>query len=299
MQNNKVKQNCKILSTPTTSKKIPRVDDTPKSSQNKSPKILKLIETKFIKQNEIMITNIKACVKESVDEALTSIEAKITTLSNKVDELCEQINIIECKQIEKGIEMQRMKNELDVLKQQIAQQNNIKVSKNLRLCGVPFCENENLITMFQNLCNSINIMPPAIKSIQRLQPRIKGNTTNDGVILVKLFTSFERNNILKAVSRFKKQQKTQLPLRIIGFDTDVPFFVNEDLTSANFKILQNAISLKKKKILSTTFTLRGLVYVKCFDTDEAIRIESFDKLNSLFPFRSSSSTIANTGNGMS
>lgn len=175
--------------------------------------------------------------------------------------------------------MRDMQNELEMLKRQISHQENLNVSTNLRLCGIPFHQNENLSTIFQHLCASINITPPNIKSIQRIKQR---NTTVDGVILVKLFTAHERNNILRATNNFKRHNKTHLYLRIVGFDSDAPFFVNEDLTSANYKLLQAALRLKRKKMVSAVFTLRGVLHVKCNDADTALRIESIDRLNSLF-----------------
>lgn len=281
MQSNKINNTRRIFSTPKT--KTTNMDDTPISSHNKSPKILQLIEAKFSKQNEIMRATIIECVKTSVDEAVRAIEDKISILSVRVEELNDKINIIENKNEQKQQIVQNMQSELKILKKQLSQQENLKVSCNFRLCGVPFLKNEHLPTILQNLCTSLNVMPPNFKSIQRLKQN-KNNpaTTNDGVILVKLFSPQERNNILKAANVFKRENKTPLPLRLIGFDTDVPFFINEDLTNANYKILKEAISIKKKKQISAAFTLRGLVYVKRFDAATPICVESVDYLNNLF-----------------
>lgn len=278
MQTSKFNQSRRMFSTPTT--KTTYVDATPISSHNKSPKIIQLIEAKFLKQNEIMIANIKESVKTSVDEALRGIEEKILTISLRVEELSDKMKMIENKQQD----IQVIHNELQMLKQKISQQENLKVSCNLRLCGIPSHQNENLPIILQNICNSLNVMPPNIKSIQRLKQNKNFTTTTDGVILVKLFSPQERNNILKAANIFKRQNKTQLPLRLAGFDTDVSFFINEDLTNTNYKILKAALNIKKKKLISAAFTLRGLVFVKRDDADTPITISSIDQLNTLFRF---------------
>lgn len=69
---------------------------------------------------------------------------------------------------------------------------------------------------------------------------------------------------------------------MIGFNVDTPFFVNEDLTNNNYKTLQAAIKLKRRKLLLSAFTLRGIVYIKRRNSDRPLRIDSTDHLNSLF-----------------
>lgn len=64
-----------MFSTPTT--KRSRFEETPISHNNKSPKILQLIEQKYAKQNQIMIAQIEECVKKSVKDALSVLEEKV------------------------------------------------------------------------------------------------------------------------------------------------------------------------------------------------------------------------------
>lgn len=285
MLNNKVNQQRRnVLSTPTT--KQMRSCDTP-TSHNKSPKFLKLIESKFAKQNELMIANIQRCVKESVDEAIKSFADKINMVSDKVDVLSATVQNLETKQGE----LQELKNEITRIKQQLSHQENINVSTNLRICGIPHYQNENLYNLFDHLCAAINITSPKVKHIQRIKNN--KNHTADGIILVKLFTSQERNVILKSIGEFKRVNKTQLSLRIFGFDSDIPIFVNEDLTSNNYKLLQGAIQLKRRKVVSAAFSLRGIVHVKLSAADTPIRIKSADDLNDLFRTSQQSTVLSN------
>lgn len=61
-----------------------------------------------------------------------------------------------------------------------------------------------------------------------------------------------------------------------------PFYVNENLTTNNHKILQQAIKCKKENKIKAAFTLRGLVYIKYDENDKPIRVDSLDDIAHLF-----------------
>lgn len=264
-----------MFSTPTT--KRSRFEDTPISHNNKSPKIIQLIEQKFAKQNQIMIAQIEECVKKSVKDALSVLEEKVQKNTQMIQILSEKVTNIELS----VSHLNEMRNEINKLKTTIKHQENLSVSTNLRLCGIPYYENENLIEIFGKICSLINLNQPNIKSIHRISNNKKKGSA-DGVILVKLFSSADRNDILRSISKYKRESKTQLTLDIFSLNSTTPFFVNEDLTSQNYKILQAALRLKRMKGVSTAFTLRGFVYVKRFVDDTAVRMESEEELNQFF-----------------
>lgn len=264
-----------MFSTPTT--KRSRFEDTPNSHNNKSPKIIQLIEQKFAKQNQIMIAQIEECVKKSVKDALSVLEEKVQKNTQMIQILSERVTNIELS----VSHLNEMRNEINKLKTTIKHQENLSVSTNLRLCGIPYYENENLIEIFGKICSLINLNQPNIKSIHRISNNKKKGSA-DGVILVKLFSSADRNDILRSISKYKRESKTQLTLDIFSLNSTTPFFVNEDLTSQNYKILQAALRLKRMKGVSTAFTLRGFVYVKRFADDTAVRMESEEELDKFF-----------------
>lgn len=264
-----------MFSTPTT--KRSRFEDTPISHNNKSPKIIQLIEQKFAKQNQIMIAQIEECVKKSVKDALSVLEEKVQKNTQMIQILSEKVTNIELS----VSHLNEMRNEINKLKTTIKHQENLSVSTNLRLCGIPYYENENLIEIFGKICSLINLNQPNIKSIHRISNNKKKGSA-DGVILVKLFSSADRNDILRSISKYKRESKTQLTLDIFSLNSTTPFFVNEDLTSQNYKILQAALRLKRMKGVSTAFTLRGFVYVKRFADDTAVRMESEEELDKFF-----------------
>lgn len=206
---------------------------------------------------------------------------KVNKIKNNLSELSERVN-----NIEKSIpNIKAIHQELNYLKSKIEHQENLNVSYNLRICGVPYTENENLFDLYSNLCNFLNMPQPNIKSIQRIRSKTdkkNKNSASDGVILVKFFSPQERNFVLRSIANYKRDCKTQLTLDILGKKSNTVFYVNEDLTNRNYKILQAAVKLKNKSIISAAFTMRGLVYVKTSHGSRAIRIDSLEKLDSNF-----------------
>lgn len=100
--------------------------------------------------------------------------------------------------------------------------------------------------------------------------------------MVNLTSPSDKNFILKNISQFKKSHKTALQLQHVGYDSDKHIYVNENLTSYNYKILQNALKLKRQKCIESTFSLRGLVYVKRTKDEPPIMVDSTSKLINLF-----------------
>lgn len=302
--------NTKQISTPNT--KRARNEETPTSSNNKSPRILQLIELKYAKQNELMMTAIQECVKTSVgytlsdlnkqteslqlvireteERILAQINNKLMDLENrlltdlnervkKIDEEIKSINERVVRYETEGADICVVKSELKQIKSQINRQENLSVSCDLRIMGIPSSNTENFNELFNNICSALNIPTPPYKNIYRVQ---NNKTRLDGTILVQLFSAYDRNYILKSLSNFRKNTKSQFCLNNIGFNSNKQIYINENLTSHNFKILQAALKLKRQKDISSAYSLRGLIYIKMKPTDEPILIEDISDLSRLF-----------------
>lgn len=285
-----VQQQKQVFSTPTS--KRARNEQTPVSSNNKSPKIVQLIEMKFARQNEIITAKIEECVKKSVTEAMQVLEHKIEIVSNELKDLSLRVTNLEI--AENNIV--ELKSELSKIKDKLSHQENLNVATNLRMCGIPFVEDENLHDIFNKLCAFLNMPVPQVKSIHRI--RNKSANQSDGVILAKLCTPRERNTLLKTISYYRRESKSQLTLNILGFNSNTPFFINEDLTTDNYNILQASLKLKRKKLINTSFTMHGIVYIKFCHSDRPIRIHSTQQLRSLFREDTQMSNSQTCGDGV-
>lgn len=283
-----------------------RVNKSPINNDAKNAR-LSLSQSDLISFVDLRFENlfelITAKIKESedrivleMDEKISAIETKIniveTRLLNELDKrICDvmsEIHTVNEKviELETGCnEIKLLKNEIKTLKSQIQRQENLAVSCDLRINGIPYVINENLHEHFNNICSALNISTPAYKSIHRLQNKNnKEQNSPDAVIIVKLFSPYDKNFILKSLAIFRKNFKTQLCLHHIGYSNNTrKVYVNENLTSANFKIFRTALDLVKDNRLISAFTLRGLVYIKVNNTDQPMRIDEISDLDKFFP----------------
>lgn len=118
----------------------------------------------------------------------------------------------------------------------------------LRINSVLFTTNENLHDIFNKICQTVSIPTPQLQSIHRLKNKNNKNNFNSpgGVIIAKMMTTYDKNFVLKAINTYQKQNKNFL-LSVLGFEPDDKsknFYVHENLTNGNFKILREAVKTK-------------------------------------------------------
>lgn len=224
---------------------------------------------------------ISVYVKELENRLLNEVDKRLCEMRKEITDVNDRVTKLETAMSE-NIEL---KQEIQKLKIQSLKHSNSAVACDLRIQGIPYNFDENLHHLFDNICKVLQIKTPLFQFIHRLQNRNNKNKTNspDGVIIARLMTPFDKNFFLKSLNEFKKGNN--LTLNLLGFETDIPnryFYINENLTNGNFKILREAVSLKKKKVLHSAYSFRGLVYVKLLSTDQPLCIEDLEVLNNLF-----------------
>lgn len=164
----------------------------------------------------------------------------------------------------------------------IRKQDNAAVASELRITGVPQLQHEDLYELFKNLCTTVNIQPLPIKSIFRVGNRNNGKNL-DSTIMIKLFSPYDKNFLLRSINEFKKFIKTNLKLSHIGINNDDKnFFVNENLTKANYLIFKHATQLRSQNKLKSVFTRRGLVFIKLDSDTDPIHVQTLDNFHALF-----------------
>lgn len=106
------------------------------------------------------------------------------------------------------------------------------------------------------------------------------NTSPDAVIIVNFLSPYDKNFFLKRFFDFKKRNNNYtVSLNDLGFNSNKPFYINENLSNTNYKIFREATKLKKDKCVQSAYTFRGLVYIKRCSTDEPICIAHLDSLD--------------------
>lgn len=257
-----------------------------KESEEKLLRESEYIMTEVIKKSikeseEKHFEVIKNMLKESEERILAVIKEKVNNLTNEITSITERVNKLE----KKILEDVNVVGEIMELKRKILKQENSVVAGSIRIVGIPYYENEDLNTIIENICNSLNLKTPQIENVYRLNKIYKNNKPykpTDEVIVAKFHSPFEKNFLLKTISKYRHDNQKTLSLRQAGFDSDEPIYVNENLTPHNHKIFKEAQLYKKSKKIKSAFTLRGLVYVRKFDSDEPVLLEFPDDLKMLF-----------------
>lgn len=135
---------------------------------------------------------------------------------------------------------------------------------------------ENLKNIFNRLCYTLDLNPPALKNVFRTHRR---NNTDDPPVILQFASVRERNTVLKAVAIYRKQSNRSLCLHDLGFEgSNSKVFVNESLTQRNRSLLQHAVRMKKRKQLFAVYTKFGSVFIKISAKGESVAV---DDLNSL------------------
>lgn len=278
-----------------------RTIDTPRrTSIDSSFKLIQIIEKRFDKQNE----SIKSLLMECEARLLAEFNKRLDSLTIEFKELGERVQQLETvadefvamkseiMNLQTQLKAQansslasgdvvKMKTEINELKIQALAQENSLVASELRLNCIPFYNDENLPALFNSICSSLNISTPHLKSIYRLQNRnnTKKQSSPDAVIIVNFLSPYDKNFFLKCFFDYKKRNGKCLCLNDLGFDSNSPFYINENLSNTNYKLFREAFLLKKQKLIHSAYTFRGLVYVKRCASDEPVCIVHSDSLD--------------------
>lgn len=217
------------------------------------------------------VTNIE---KEIVQNKI-EIETKISELHKDITNVMEKTNNI------KTVSSHdlELKSEVIQLRNKILQHENSAVACDLRIDGIPYNIKEDLYDMFNILCSNLHIGTPNVRAIYRLNNK---NNPLAPTILVKLSSPYEKNFIIKTVSNYRRSTKDLLRLYLINFDANNPFYVNENLSHANYKIFNQALKMKREKVFCSVFTMRGIVHVIINERDQPLRIDYIDQLQEFF-----------------
>lgn len=253
-----------------------------------SSRLKQLIDERLHKQSEHIYTRMKSLLIEFENSIVNEIDKRICDVREELYDVIERVTKVE-KVVE---EVSALKSEIKELKLQALKQENSLVACDIRLNGIPYVRDENLQHVFDTICMNMNIPPPTLKSIFRLQNRnnTKSQYSRDAVIIAKFMSPYDKNFFLKNLSLYKKNNNRILTLNITGLNSNTPFYINENLSNTNYTIFQRAIHFKKKHFIQSAYTFRGLVYVKRTADDNPICIEHVDILDG---FRGSSEQFEN------
>lgn len=275
---------------------------TPRLTLTESPlKFITIMEKRFDKLSNLLetmlISKFNECkqdllhefdkrfsvMKTNIDILLESVTSDINNVKDRVTELETVVN----KNMAHQTEIEKLKNEIFTLKMYAQKQENSIVACDIRITGIPSVNihNDNLVIIYEKLCNALKIEPISFKTIYRVKNIGNRRNIQDAPIIIKFHSPYDRNYMLRMLTANIKSNKSSLQLNQIGIMSTKPFFVNENLTPANHHILIAARKLKNENKISSAYTNRGLVYIRKLGSEESLCIHSMEILKELFPFQ--------------
>ncbi|XP_073821585.1 yuri gagarin [Musca autumnalis] len=173
-----------------------------------------MLDDRFSKLSDRLLNKFKTMLQETEDRILKELDRKLSDIRTDFNEPNERVS-----RLEKGSEeMAQMKSEIDDLRMQLLRQENSHVASEIRVNGIPYQHDENLLEVFTNICDSMNLSKPRVKSIHRLQNRnnTKKQNSPDGVILIEELTQI----LIENEKLFEPQQQRQRMNLSEGEDID-------------------------------------------------------------------------------
>ncbi|XP_036343519.1 uncharacterized protein LOC118752750 [Rhagoletis pomonella] len=156
--------------------------------------------------------------------------------------------------------LEKSESEIECLKAELAkgvqQRSTADIAADAVAFGVPYKEGENLKSIFNQVCLSVDFLAPQIRDIFRTRPSRAGL---NGAIVIKFHSPLDRNRTLRAFGDYRRRMKSAVPLQTLGIQGN--FHLLEGLGKEN-RLLQAAIKLRREGKLQSAFTLRGCVHVR-------------------------------------
>lgn len=204
-------------------------------------------------------------IQTTLTENIDSINSTITDLSQRTAEIEQKVNTA------LSGEISELRNRCDMIERK-------EFLTDAIVFGIPQLTDENLHNLYKKLCDTIEVIPPALKNVFRTKHR---NNNDDPPVILQFTSVGERNKMLKALACYRKKTKRPISLRDIGLDSNNHVFVNESLTPRNRTLLQHAVRMKKKGQLFSVHTYLGSVIVRSTVGGKSVAVADFDCLNAV------------------
>ncbi|KAL4703104.1 hypothetical protein ACJJTC_018141 [Scirpophaga incertulas] len=193
---------------------------------------------------------------QTSQEKISSLGKVNSSLSDKLNDLTNRLNLIE----------------------QHSRETNIEIS------GIPENKSENLVSVFQQLCNtvSISVLDTDVLASTRIR-KLKEDTERPRSVIIKLQNTEKRDEILAAVSRYnRKNQNDKLNTSNLGYGGQkLPIYVSEHLSPYNKALHASTRKVAREKAYKFVWIRNGRIFVRKDDQASAKLIKCYDSLSNL------------------
>lgn len=230
---------------------------------------MRLMESRLQTHAEKIVGDLANRLQAIESTLLKKLEGEISLFNERANEIEDRLASVES---ELGVidTLSRQINELQGKVISTTYTNKPDITTDAIIFGLPFEESENLKSIFNQVSHAIDFLPPQIRDIFRVKAN-KGQNKNTAVI-IKFYTPFDRNRVLKAFSDYRRRIKSVINLSTLGFAWNTTFKIYESLDADSRKLLQIAHSYRRDGKLCNVFSSRGRVFVRPARNAEAVHI---------------------------
>lgn len=212
-------------------------------------------------------------INNKIEATNASCVSKVNDISDKVSNIDERMGIVE-----KDFERLAHMNEL-------------------KLTGIPFTENEDLLNVFNKVANligydvSISTNIPALSRIVK-RNRLTNELSPTHTIIMKFIAIHLKETFYNMYLRLLPRKR--ITSKELGFSTEGRIVIGENLTKQNREIFIAASTLKRDGKLAQVFTVNGIINVKIQKGGTTHEIRHKHVLDIILNGTTTSSTIENT-----
>ncbi|XP_047033866.1 uncharacterized protein LOC124640233 [Helicoverpa zea] len=161
---------------------------------------------------------------------------------------------------------------------------------NIEVCNLPEKRNENLLTITESICSTINspVSHNDIISVHRV-PHARQQDTKPKNLIVKFRSRIIRDNVLSAYRNAKSIKSDQIGIS----GASVSVYLNEHLTLKNKALFREAKILAKKSGFKYVWVRNATILVRERDNDKSFAIRSVEDLNKIVASKKNGTNSAN------
>lgn len=259
---------CKNLLSPAL--KTPKIDNGV-FSQNTIISEMRLMESRLQSHTEKLVGDLAHRLEIIESTLLNKIQSELNLFHERANEIEDRLASVESEMCVIDIlrkEITEIKNNLNNNTTKANQRPDI--STDAIIFGIPFEDSENLKSIFNQISHAIDFLPPQIRDIFRIKP--KASQDKSTAVIIKFYTPFDRNRVLKAFSDYRRRIKNTINLCTLGFSWNSTFKIFESLDVESRNLLQLAHRYRRDGKIHNVFSSRGRVFIRPNKNSDSIHI---------------------------
>lgn len=234
--------------------------------------LIKDIETSVLSKFEYIIDEIK----KEFQTTTNNLTSELTELRTELLDKSNKIKSLETEQV-------RLRDELERIHAKVDTADRLARGRNVEIQCVPEGRNENVITLFQNLCKSIsvNISENDIHACRRVA-KTNSASKRPRNIVVTLSSVRLRDSVLSAIHRFNKAKRDKLQSEHLGIKGEpIRIFVSEHLSLENKQLHAAARQIARTKNYKFVWVRNNKIYLRKDETSNPVLVKNLEFLNKI------------------